>query len=178
LAWNFSLPSEQRRGIFIGTREFGVPSRNHLLAITSVLDLGHSVTVINTEGWIGARLLRSISREVRVISGRLAYRDYLGLMARHRIVFQLDRTSVPGQVAGDSILCGLPCLGGDGAIDRLAFPDFCGPSLTVESVLQVAKELLANENYYLESVQRSRELALRHFSFSAVKAQLISEFAA
>jgi hypothetical protein len=176
-SWNFSLPPHQRRGIFIGTREFGIPSRNHFLAISSVRDLGHPITVINTEGWTGTRLLRSISRDVRVISGRLPYREYLLLMARHRIVFQLDRSAVPGQVAGDSLLCGLPCVGGDGAIDRLAFPDFCGTNLSIESAVGAAERLLANDAYYLQTIQESRALALQHLSFSEVRDQLLSDFA-
>jgi hypothetical protein len=176
-AWDFSLPISQRRGIFIGTREFGAPSRNHLLAISSVLKLRQSVTVINTEGWTGARLLRSISRDLRFISGKLPYTAYLSLMAQHRIVFQLDRSAVPGQVAGDALLCGLPCIGGDGAVDKLAFPGLCGTSLPIESAVKVAERLLADDNYYAETLEKSRELALKRLSFSKVKGQLLSEFA-
>jgi hypothetical protein len=174
-AWDFSLPIRQRRGIFIGTREFGVPSRNHFLAISSVLKLGQPVTVINTEGWTGARLLRSISRDLRIISGKLPYTAYLGLVAQHRIVFQLDRSAVPGQVAGDALLCSLPCIGGDGAVDRLAFPGLCGVSLTVESAVKAAERLLSDNNYYAETLEKSRELALKRLSFSRVKNQLLSE---
>ena len=32
-AWNFAQPLEKRRGIFVGTREFETPSRNHLAAV-------------------------------------------------------------------------------------------------------------------------------------------------
>ena len=176
-AWDFSLPIRQRRGIFIGTREFGVPSRNHLLALSSVLELGQPVTVINTEGWTGARLLRSISRDLRIISGKLPYTDYLCLMAQHRIVFQLDRSAVPGQVAGDALLCSLPCVGGDGAVDRLAFPGLCGMSLPVELAVKVAERLLTDDNYYTETFEKTRELALKRLSFSKVKDQLLSELA-
>jgi hypothetical protein len=176
-AWDFSLPLDQRRGIFIGTREFGVSSRNHFLAVSSALQLKQPVTVINTEGWKGARLLRSISRDLRVISGKLPYIEYLRLMAGHRIVFQLDRSAVPGQVAGDALLCGLPCLGGDGAIDRIAFPALCGMSLSVKSILKAAEELLADDNYYLKTIQQSRDLALQDLSFSRVRDQLLSQFA-
>lgn len=42
-------------------------------------------------------------------------------MARHKIVLQLDRSHVPGQVAGDALLCRIPCVGGDGAIERITF---------------------------------------------------------
>ena len=146
--WNFSIPIPQRQGIFIGTREFGVPSRNHLLAISSISQLGQPVTVINTEGWSGVRLLCSISSGLHVVSGKLPYAEYLRLVARHRIVFQLDRSAVPGQVAGDALLCGLPCVGGDGAIDRLVFPELCGTSVPVESAVRTAKRLLDDEDYY------------------------------
>ena len=177
-AWDFSLPMRQRRGIFIGTREFGVPSRNHFLAISSVLKLRQPVTVINTEGWTGARLLRAISGDLRIVSGRLPYTAYLCLVARHRIVFQLDRSCVPGQVAGDALLCRLPCVGGDGAVDKLAFPGLTGMGSPVESAIDVAERLLADDSYYTEAVEKSRELALLHLSFSRVRDQLISGLAA
>ena len=47
-----------------------------------------------------------------------------GRDARHKIVLQADKSAVPGQVAGDALLCRMPCVGGDGAIDRLAFRRF------------------------------------------------------
>jgi hypothetical protein len=131
--------------------------------------------VINTEGWTGGRLLRAISRDLHVISGKLPYRDYLWLMARHRIVFQLDRSSVPGQVAGDALLCRLPCVGGDGAVDRLAFPDLCGISPNGESAVKMAERLLSDDDYYTDSIERSRKLALERLSFSKVRSQLLSE---
>ena len=171
-AWNFSLPIARRRGIFIGTREFKVPSRNHFLALSSVLDLGQPITVINTEGWTGARLLRSIGRNLRIIAGKLPYRDYLCLMARHRLVFQLDRSAVPGQVAGDALLCGLPCLGGDGAVDKLAFPSLTGVGRDVEPVVRMTEQLLQDDNFYRETVEKSRDLAVKCLSFSTVRDQL------
>lgn len=174
-AWDFSIPLGERRGIFIGTREFGVPSRNHFLAIASILDLGQPVTVINTEGWAGARLLRAISSDLDVITGKLPYKDYLCLMARHRIVFQLDRSAVPGQVAGDALLCGMPCIGGDGSVDRLAFPDLCGISQDGESAVRAAERLLSDDDFYEQAVVKSRELALEHLSFSKVRQKLLSE---
>lgn len=175
--WDFAFPIAQREGIFIGTREFGVPSRNHFLALSTICKLGRPVTVINTEGWTGVRLLRSISPDLRVASGKLPYAEYLRLMARHRIVFQLDRSAVPGQVAGDAVLCGLPCVGGDGAIDRLVFPDLCGPSLPVEPAIEVAERLLNDNEYYAGTIERTRQLALKRISFSSVKELLLTEFA-
>jgi hypothetical protein len=175
-AWDFSIPLSERTGIFVGTREFVIPSRNHYLALSSTCGVGHPVTVINTEGWTGARLLRSVSPKLRVVSGKLPYSEYLHLMARHRIVFQLDRSTVPGQVAGDALLSGLPCVGGDGAIDRLVFPELCGRSLTVESAVDEAKRLLEDDEYYTATLTRARELALEKVSFAKVRQQLSAQF--
>ena len=174
--WDFSIPISERSGVFVGTREFAIPSRNHFLALSSISDVGHPVSVINTEGWTGSRLLRSISSNLRVVHGKLPYPEYLRLMAQHRIVFQLDRSAVPGQVAGDALLCGLPCVGGDGAIDRLVFPELCGTILTVEAAVNAAKRLLLDDEYYGRTLSRAREIALDKVSFAKVKERLLTEF--
>jgi hypothetical protein len=174
--WDFSIPPSKRTGIFIGTREFAIPSRNHYLALSGTCDLGYPVTVINTEGWTGVRLLRTISPNLRLVPRKLPYPEYLHLMARHRIVFQLDRSAVPGQVAGDALLSGLPCVGGDGAIDRLVFPELSATSLTVESAVDVAKRLLTDDEYYAATLTRARELALEKVSFAKVRQQLSAQF--
>jgi hypothetical protein len=171
-AWDFSVSIPQRQGVFIGTREFSVPSRNHFLAVSAIGKLGRPVTVINADGWRGVRLLRSIFPDVRVVPGRLPYADYLRLMARHRVVFQLDRSAVPGQVAGDALLCRLPCVGGDGAIDRLAFPT----TLSVGPAIQAAERLLDDADYYAGTIDSARDLALRWISFSRVREQLVAAF--
>src|SRR5678816_209060 len=104
--WDFSRPEEERRGIFLGTREFALPSRNHQAALLIIRPLaealGEPVTVFNDDGWRGRRLLTSLrwpEALLRVVDRRLPYPRYLELMARHKIVFQLDASGVPGQVA-------------------------------------------------------------------------------
>lgn len=170
-AWDFSRNIEERVGIFIGTREFTVPSRNHLLAVTSACTLG-PVTAINTDGGNGERLLRSISPEIRIIPGTLPYPEYLRLLASHRIVFQLDRSAVPGQVAGDALLARVPCLGGDGAVDRIAFANLSGPQI---DAVELAQELLTDDDAYRREIDRSQRAAAEHLSFSAV-AERLGEF--
>ncbi len=63
--WNFAQPIEERRGIFVGTRELRVPSRNHLAALLALKPLaeamGEPVTVINTDGWGGRRTLGKLN---------------------------------------------------------------------------------------------------------------------
>lgn len=170
-AWDFSRNPEERVGIFIGTREFSVPSRNHLLAVSTACTLG-PVTVINTEGRAGERLLRSISPEINVLNGTLPYPEYLRLIASHRIVFQLDRSAVPGQVAGDALLARVPCVGGDGAVDRIAFENLSGPQIDAAGL---AQELLTDDHAYRREIDRSQRAAAEGLSFSAV-ARKIAEF--
>lgn len=172
LEWNFSVPAVQRKGIFIGTREFDVPSRNHLLAVAAACTLNVPVTVLNPDGSAEDRLLRAISPEIQVVSGPLPYPEYLRLMATHRIVFQLDRSAVPGQVAGDALLCRLPCVGGDGAIERLAFPDSCGFGRDVGSLTEIARRLLSDDDAYHQVIMNSETAATKALGFSVIAEQL------
>jgi hypothetical protein len=122
--WDFSRPLSERRGIFIGTREWDVPSRNHAAALLRACALRVPVTVFNVAGGRGRKKLEAVGcADLRVIEGRLPYPDYLREMAKCRVVFQLDSSAVPGQVAGDALLCRMPCIGGNGAVDRTAFAE-------------------------------------------------------
>jgi len=141
--WDFTRTPTERNGIFVGTREFDVPSRNHALALATVASLGCAVTVVNPGGARAAGVLQALGiSQLTIIPKRLAFPDYLRVVASHRMVFQLDRSAVPGQVAGDALLCGVPCVGGDGAVDRLVFPDLCGHGRSIEEVQQRARDVL------------------------------------
>jgi len=166
--WDFSIPLAERNGIFIGTREFDVPSRNHLATLLLAKELGGPVTVFNPGGRKGRAMLDSIGiRELRVIEGRRPYSEYLREMTRHRIVLQLDRSGVPGQVAGDALLCRLPCVGGDGAIEQTAFAESCGSGRSFEAVKEIAAQLLRDEALWQQAVTASQQAAREQLSFTA-----------
>ncbi|HEX8280371.1 MAG TPA: hypothetical protein VF551_03260, partial [Chthoniobacterales bacterium] len=142
--WDFSRPVAERRGIFVGTREWDIPSRNHIAALIMARDLaqrtGETVTVYEFEGRAGARLVGQLGfapNQLRILTSRTTYADYLRVLAGHRIVFQLDTSFVPGQVAGDALLCRLPCVGGNGAIDRLAHSATCGAGRSGEEMTRI-----------------------------------------
>jgi hypothetical protein len=181
--WDFSRPVEQRAGIFIGTREWDVPSRNHLAALLVARQLsentGEHVTVFDYEGRKGARLLSEIgfaAEKLRVLNRKLAYPDYLREMARHKIVLQLDTSFVPGQVAGDALLCRVPCVGGNGAIDRLAFPETNSFARSISDVSQLASRLLTDADFYRASVTAMIPAASKTLSFEVVASQLAAFF--
>jgi hypothetical protein len=177
--WDFSRPIEQRAGIFIGTREWGVPSRNHLGALMVARQLsertGEPVTVFDCDGRRGTRLLSEVGfadGKLRILSRKLGYPEYLREVARHKIVLQLDTSFVPGQVAGDALLCRVPCVGGNGAIDRLGFPETCGFARSIEEVGQIAERLLTDANSYRATVAAMIPAASKVLGFGMVAKQL------
>src|SRR4029077_4542642 len=170
--WNFAVPVNEQSGIFVGTREWDVPSRNHFAALLIARHLceatGEPVTVVNLDGYKARRLLWELKfpeGKLRVIEEEKAYPDYLREVARHKIVWQLDRSRVPGQVAGDALLCRTICLGGDGPIDRIAFPNSCGEGRTFDQLSIIALELLKNITARSTSVMESQWRGLELLSF-------------
>lgn len=182
--WNFSQPIAERAGIFIGTREWDVPSRNHLAALFVARKLsgqtGENVTVFNFDGRKGGRLLDGLGfppGKLRTLDRKSSYPDYLRELARHKIVLQLDTSFVPGQVAGDALLCRVPCVGGNGAIDRLAFPESCGLNRSIGEIGQIAARLLTDSKHYEENVANIDTIASPHLSFKVGAEQLRAFFA-
>jgi hypothetical protein len=182
--WNFSVPPDARSGLFVGTREWNVPSRNHFATLLVARQLceatGEPVTVVNLDGYRGRRLLSELNfpeHKIRLIEKWKAYPDYLRVMARHKIVLQLDRSHVPGQIAGDALLCRIPCVGGDGAIDRIAFPNSCDESRTISEIGLIGFDLLRNAELCAAMACESQERAMQRLSFPSIRSQLAEFFA-
>jgi hypothetical protein len=181
--WNFRRPPHEQSGIFVGTREWDVPSRNHFAALLIARQLceatSEPVTVINLDGYKARRLLAELKfpeGKLHVIEKWKSYPDYLRDVARHKIVLQLDRSHVPGQVAGDALLCRLPCVGGDGAIERIAFSRTCGEGRTIPEIASMALDLLKNADLHGAVVTESERRTLEQLSFQAVRSQLAKFF--
>ena len=182
--WDFSTPLEERRGVFVGTREFTTASRNHLAALLAMKQIAESmrepVTVFNDDGWRGRRLIARLGFSdglLRVVEKRLPYPRYLRLLAKHKLVWQLDASAVPGQVAGDALLCRVPCVGGDGTTERLVFPDLCGHGRGTEQLFDIAARLLEHPHDCAAVIERSFALARERLSFAVVAKQLAEFFA-
>jgi hypothetical protein len=182
--WDFSSQRNEQCGIFVGTREWDVPSRNHFATLLIARQLcettAEPVSVVNLDGYKGRRSLAELNfpkGKLRIIEKRKAYHDYLREVAQHKIVLQLDRSHVPGQVAGDAILCRLPCVGGDGAIDRIAFGRTCGEGRTINEIASMALDLLKDANLRAAIVSESQKCARERLSFEAAQSELAKFFA-
>jgi hypothetical protein len=177
--WDFAVPPNQQSGIFIGTREWDVPSRNHLAALLLAREIcsesGEPVTVFNLNGRKGAKLLEELQfppGKLRVHDERQPYADYVREIAKHKIVLQLDRSRVPGQVAGDALLARTICIGGDGAIERVAFANFCGEGRTTMQLKTITLELLKNTSGRATAIVETQWRAAERLSFQAIRKQL------
>jgi hypothetical protein len=177
--WDFSIPVEERRGILVGTREFATPSRNHLAALLTLKHLAASmfepVTVFNCDGWRGRRMIARLGydeRLLRVVEGRLPYPRYLRVLAKHKLVWQLDASAVPGQVAGDALLARVPCVGGNGTTERLVFPEICGHGRSAEQLFDLAARLLEHPHDCAEVIGRAMDQGRATLSFGTVARQL------
>lgn len=183
--WDFSRGPAERNGIFVGTREWEVPSRNHAAALFAARHLheitGAPVTVYNVEGRKGERLLREVDfapDALRVLKRGASYIEYLRVVAQHRIVLEMDTSFVPGQVAGDALLCRLPCVGGNGAVDRLGHPMTCGAGRTGDELIGIALRLLRDDRFYETTVAHSQRAAAERLSFAGVARELERFFTA
>jgi len=177
--WDLSLPIAERRGLLLGTREWEVPSRNHLVALTAARQIseatGEPVTVFNFDGRKGERLLSQLGfrpEQLRVLKRASSYREYLRVVAEHKIVFQLDTSFVPGQVAGDAVLCRTLCIGGNGAIDRIGFPELCGGTRSILELIEIATRLIQDSEAYRAAISTAQERAMTNLSFARIAEDL------
>ncbi len=176
-AWNFAQPLAKRRGIFVGTREFNTPTRNHLAAVVMADEISRALScplaVVNTEGRQGGMILKSLRKKnplLFIIEAPLPYPDYLRVMALHRVVWQLDSSSVPGQVAGDALLCRMPCVGGNGVIERIAFEEFAEAGR--DELATRTRDLLQNDEAWRAVVHRAEGSARDQLSFQVIREKL------
>ena len=178
-AWDFSLPLAQRRGIFIGTREFDVPTRRHTEALRCAAAAARSaqcrVTVLNTDGATARQRIEALLAgvtDINIVETKLSYPDYLRLIASHRLVLQRDTSHVPGQVAGDALLCRVINLGGNGTIQQIAFPQLSALDDNEPALIAEAKRLLLDDAHYLREVDKSQAIAREQLSFEAGRRML------
>ena len=183
-AWDFTRAVEHKHGIFIGTREFKILSRNHAAALFVAREISHEtgarVTVYNSERRKGERLLTDIGfspNRLRVLKIGAGYAEYLRVMAEHKLVFQMDTSFVPGQVAGDALLCRMPCVGGNGTIDRIAHPATCGAGRSGPELMEIAMRLLCDADSEARAIAESQHHAQTRLSFIGVAKELEQFFA-
>jgi hypothetical protein len=179
-AWDFSQPSGKRRGIFIGTNSFLSDGANHIAALMVADRLSRELecplAVVNTEGRRGGMILKSLRKNnplFFIIEAPVDHADLLRVMSLHRIVWQFDTNAGPGTSASAALLCRIPCVGGNGAVERIAFPGISSPA-SREDLLDSARLLLTNDKAWQEEVEASQQRAIEFLSFRKIALRLQS----
>jgi hypothetical protein len=68
-------------------------------------------------------------------------------------------------------------VGGDGAIDRIAFSKTSGESRSIKEIASIARDLLKNADLREAVASESQERAVERLSFEAVRSQAAKFFA-
>ncbi len=182
-AWDFSTPITERCGILIGTREFKTEARNHIHAVARAASLAHEfeiprVTVINSDKRRGLLILRELAKSfpsgcLDIIETTLPYPDYMRLLSSHRFIYQMDRSTVPGQVGGDCLLARTICAGGSSTIEKMAFPEFSDDgTIRMKSVFDRIEHILHDDDAYFRAIEKSQRIAARSLCFQSAAKQL------
>jgi hypothetical protein len=190
--WNFGIPVEERRGIFVGTCEFRAPLRNHLAALLALRQLAASmyepITLLNTEGRRGRQIIEQLGYDEQLLKVldlsspphlnylKMPYPQYLRLLAKHKLVWQLDGTGGFGQIGGDALLARVPCIGGLGTTERLVYPDLCAQGRETEQLFDLAARLLEHSHDCEAVTERATTAARDKLSFTAVAQRLETFF--
>ena len=177
--WDFSIRPEERQGIFLGTWDRSDVSHRHLTALMGLKDvvsqMYEPLTVFNLDGWRGRRWLRQLGYPnglLRVIERRLPHVEYLRKMATHKMVVQLDASGGAGRVAGDALLCRIPCVGGNGITERIIFPELSDPRTSTPDVLYSVSRLLDHGHDREIAVEQALEFARQRLSFAVIQQSL------
>ncbi len=75
-------------------------------------------------------------------------------------------------MAGDALLCRVPCVGGDGAIEQMAFPGLAGHDKEPARLVGLAADLLRDPTHYEHAWREAHTRAMEAVSFQAVAARL------
>ena len=124
------------------------------------------------------RLLRELAKTfppgcLEILERTLPYPDYMKLLSSHRFIYQMDRSTVPGQVAGDCLLARTICAGGSSTIEKMAFSEFSDDgTIRMKNVFERIEHILHDDEEYVSAIQKSQKIAEKSLSFESAARQL------
>jgi hypothetical protein len=133
--------------------------------------------VINSDKGRGLRILKEMALAfppgcLRIQEKTLPYPEYMRLLSSHRFIYQMDRSTVPGQVAGDCLLARTICAGGSSTIENMAFPEFSDDgTIRMKNVFERIALILQDDDAYMSGIWKSQEIAAKSLSFEAIARQ-------
>jgi hypothetical protein len=87
----------------------------------------------------------------------------------------MDRSTVPGQVAGDCLLARNICVGGSSSIEKIAFTEYSDDgSIRLQEMFERMVHLLQDDDVLERAIAKSQRSARKKLSFEAITQQLAS----
>lgn len=170
-----SEPSEGRWGVFLGTMSWDNPLERHGEALYAIRDLcgqlQEPLTVVNADGWRGRRRLRQMKFArgmLRVVEKVPDFAGLRDLISKHKAVFQLDTNRGWGRVGAAAFLAGVPCMGGQGMLEQILFPDDWSKDLTADQMWYRMSHILDHPHERDEMLTKAGNAARRHLAMDVV----------
>ncbi|MFB6202793.1 MAG: hypothetical protein ABEI98_12400 [Halorhabdus sp.] len=174
------VPPDDREGIIVGVGTWNLDYSNFYtgsLAVAGLVDRGFDVEgeIIGIKDW----------QESHVISNdRIDYRGFLNdgfyeYLAGFELAILPTMRSTAGRISAELAGVGVPCIGNrHNDLQRRCWPELSIHPLDTSSAVELAVELLTDEEFYDDCVEQARtELAAlqRHDSFERVLEGLIQD---
>jgi hypothetical protein len=93
-------------------------------------------------------------------------------MASHKLVIQFEWGGGAGDVAATALLSRIPCVGGHGTVEQIAFPHLTGFGRSPDELLDLAAELLGDTSRAEAALAQAVALAAAHLSPQQAQARL------
>ncbi len=173
--WNLATPPDQRPGdVFVMIDGFDPESDRHrqrfdfLERLVAECDARFTLWGAFPEETVE---LKIPEERVSRIDTSIGYGEYLGEVARHKVVTGFGRNPAGGDLVGDALLTGTAFCGGERTVvlEDLLFPDGCLEGGDSDGAVRGVTRLLTDPAALGETADRARELAMQHLSFDAVQ---------
>ena len=168
VSWNFSRPVTERRGVFIGTREFDVLPRNHLLALAAARTFSVPITVINPDGKSGLRRLQALKfpEDQLTVMTPLPYPKLLAIDGRPPtgVAIRPEFRSRSGGWRQSALPD--PDRGRKRRNRTSRVPGTPRDGRTFDQLVELTRRLLNDELFYHEQLARLERSAEAHLSFA------------
>jgi len=191
---NILTPIDKRKGIIIGTRHFDIEiTRNTLqnLILTAKLSNQYDVPVTfvfanidpsfshHIDDWYKVfdkqsnfNLICGNKHIVHRVNHILSYLDCVRLISKHRICINLDWAMSQGDVPGDCMWVNVPCIGGNGNIQDIAFSSIKVDDTNLDQVYDTCGQLLTDDNLYGQVCFDIEQKFLQNFTYDIARQRL------
>lgn len=172
--------TRRREGILVGTRGFSptpVLRRNTLISVIIASRMAkryntHVTLVLEDDYYPVQELFSKMDLQNVKLSVHRYYSNWLSLISRHHIVLNYDFTSSVGQIPGDCGMVNVPCVGGNGDLSRIIWPDLAYETQDLDIVCGLIERLFEDDGFYKSVCRKADEVMREEMDFPIIRKRL------